>query len=333
MTSDHEDEVSAFRPREVSAGSGEPNADPSQELQRKDTSTQTEASIIELFKSFVTKDWVSAAAGPRLPIRPDFVKGDVVLVSSDDVGFAFSLNVLARHSPVFRGLAELPRASDSCSVLPVSMASAATLDVLLRRLDPARALLPVPSVQVLEELVAVVDAFDFPTSIIKAAVYRSELNVGIKYAFAAVFDPSLERQWALECLGTLNYDRCSQWDRHPEAHETLRTLFVKWRKARVTYLRMFIDEAVNGYDGFGKRCRRRSQPCAAFEQFQGDWAAVKACVGAAVSEASMDAPKTGKEVIGPLCQILVPCPTCAQRLGAHAKRIWSNLIGNGSWRH
>lgn len=104
--------------------------------QSKDVGTHTDSTAVELFKRYVTRDWVATVTGPSLPIHRSFTKGDVVLVSSDNVAFAFPLSVLAYRSPVFRGLAELPRSEDSSRVLPITMASAKTLETLLARLHP-----------------------------------------------------------------------------------------------------------------------------------------------------------------------------------------------------
>lgn len=279
----------------------------------------------------MTRDWVSAATGPNLPLHRDFVKGDIVLVSTDNVSFAFPLGVLAYHSPVFRGLAELPRSAGSSRVLPITMASAATLEVLLRRLDPDRTLLLVPSVQVLDELLAVIDAFDFRTSIIKAAVYRSSLNVGVKYAFASVFDPAREHQWALECL---DFPRiatdCHEWEQHPEAHIALKGMFKKWGDAHEKFIEMFKTRRVNSADGFGKRCRK--QPCKEFEEYDGDWAALKADVAHNLAVGIMYYPKQGRSKVMSWCEGIVECRTCAVRMAAHGITTWKMLVDSELWR-
>lgn len=297
----------------------------------KDASTQTETSVIELFKRYVTHDWVSSATGPCLPINPNFTRGDIVLVSSDNVGFAFLLAVLAYRSPVFRGLSELPRTEDSSRVLPISMASAKTLEALLARLDPShKEFVTVPSVEVLDELLAVIDAFDFQTSIIKVAVYNSGLNVGVKYAFASAFDPTNETKWALECLDTRDVTKCEVWAQHPEAHRTLPALFRKWQAAGPTFVKMYKNTAVNGHDDFGKRCRKKS--CDAFEQAGGDWSALKTNVAEALVGVMMDSPKSGKERIAPACHELVDCWSCAHRLSMHGVSVWKKLVLSGQWR-
>lgn len=343
MTSDHDSDPWSVLPSEVitpdetmevseidpalstSAAVSQPSCN------SKDAGTQTEASVLDIFKRYVTHDWVAAVTGPSLPIHPSFTKGDVVLVSSDNVGFAYPLGVLAYRSPVFRGLAELPRSEDSSRVLPISMASAKTLETLLARLDPGhKEIVTVPSVGVLDELLAVIDAFDFQISIIKAGVYNSDLNVGVKYAFASAFDPTSESKWALECLDTRDMTKCEAWAQHPEAHRTLKALFEKWQAAGPAFVKMYKNTPVNGHDDFGKRCRKTS--CDAFEQAGGDWSALKTNVAEALACVMIDSPKSGKERIAPAGHELVDCWSCAHRLSIHGVTVWKRLVPSGQWR-
>lgn len=296
----------------------------------KNIGTQTDATVIELFKRYVTRDWVTSVTGPSLPIHPSFTKGDIVLVSSDNVAFAFPLGVLAYRSLVFRGLAELPRSEDSSRVLPITMASAKTLEILLARLHPdhSNRLVTVPSVEVLDELLAVIDAFDFRVSIIKAAVYQSDLNVGIKYAFASAYDPANENKWAVECLDVRLFSKCEQWAQHPEAHRTLEELFEKWQAASTTFVKAYERTPVNGHDDFGKRCRK--QPCEGYKR--GEWSSVKTVVGILIAYAMMDSPKSDRGLITTVCAATLGCRTCEHRLAMHGAVIWKEVVESGSWR-
>lgn len=258
-----------------------------------------------------------------------FTKGDVVLVSSDNVGFAFSLDVLALHSPVFLDLVDLPRSADCSNQIPMSNACAATLEVILGHLD-GRDPAPVLSVAVLDELVDFLDAFELPVWVIVKAVFRSDLNVGIKYAFARIYRPFWELKWEYECLDTKDLELCQPWARYPEAHQRLLDLFVKWQAAHEKYIAMFVGNMMDRNDSFGNVCC--TPPCKTFRTYHGDWKKLKGEVAECLAALVMDSPKTGKGDISDHCQGMIACWTCAYRMGAHGVFTWKKLVKNRSWR-
>lgn len=292
-------------------------------------STQTETSMLDLFHSWSKRKWALSLAEQYMNIHQSFRDGDIILKSSDDVGFKFSLALLGVHSNFFKDLADLPRAEHTSNVIPLYNATASTIEVLLSAIDPRRSTVGVPHVHVLEELVNLVDAFDFEMSAVCAAVYDSGLNVGLKYAFAYGLKDPWMNNLALECVATGALCNCQAWIRCPEAQDKLRLLFDKWDRVHSSFKSKFVRTPVVVGDDFSRRCGKRR--CPAFNQFRGNWANLKGAAANSAPGSFSPSPFTDKHAVAALFVSAVPCTTCAQRLSQHAARIWVALAYDYNW--
>lgn len=291
--------------------------------------TQTEASMLDLFHTFSKRKWALSLAEQYMNIHPSFREGDIILKSSDDVGFKFSLAELGAHSTFFKDLADLPRPEDSSNVIPFPNASAATLEVLLVTLTK-RPTVHVPSVFVLDELVDLVDAFDFDMSRFHYAVFDSDLNLGYKHAFAYTYAPSRKDDIAMDILSEGRLRGTYAWSRCPGAHCELEELFHKWSLVRGRFKEMFTSTAVNGNDDFSKRCIR--QECRAFDRSRYQWDNLKRAAANAISRNFPSSPRGGSGAVEETCANAVPCDVCAKRLSQHARCVWSQLVWTGRWK-
>lgn len=269
--------------------------------------------------------------GVELTMHPSFTDGDAVLISSDNVGFAFSLSLLADHSPIFEDMLELPPAVNSSNHIPLSNACAATMESLLSCLDPSRRVVGVPTIAALDELVGLADAFDFSLSTLNPAVYDSQINAGIKHGFASAFDPARAEEWALECLDTLVWKDCLAWSMHPAAHEELRSLYSKWREAHHKFIDNFVAERVDSNNNFAWCCGRRRK-CETYEAYDGKWKKLEDDAARTIALLVMDSPKTGKDGILPACSEMISCRTCAARMAMHGHTTWNDLVQKGVWK-
>lgn len=298
----------------------------------KTIGTQTEASMLELFHTFSRRKWALSLAEQYMNIHPSFREGDIVLKSSDDVGFKFFLGKLGEHSSFFRDLADLPRSEDSSNVIPLPNASAATIEILLTEIDrsSSRARRYVPSVEVLDELVDVVDAFDFDMAKVQFAVLDSNLNVGVRYAFACTYAPGRKRDLEAQCFATGSLGDCDTWKRHPQARMELARLFYAWSRIRSVYKDTFVRTEVYGGDDFRKGCRKAE--CGAYIRCRGDWDVLKRTAANAAVKNISQTPEEGADAVEEACDAAILCDVCAERLCKHAKDIWSNLVLNGKWK-
>lgn len=291
--------------------------------------TQTEASMLDLFHTFSKRKWALSLAEQYMNIHPSFREGDIILKSSDDVGFKFSLAELGAHSTFFKDLADLPRPDDSSNVIPLSNASAATIEVVLATLD-RRSIVHVPSVTVLDELADLVDAFDFDMSMFHCAVFDSDLNLGYKHAFAYIYAPSRKDDIAMDILSAGRLSGTYIWSRGRGAHGELEELLYKWSLVRGRFKEMFTSTAVNGNDDFSKRCMR--QECRAFDRSRHQWDNLKRAAANAISKNFPSSPRSGSGAVEETCANAVPCDVCAKRLSQHAGWVWSKLVWTGRWK-
>lgn len=274
---------------------------------------------------------------PEQPFKlhPSFREGDVVLLSSDQIGFKFPLAKLVKLSPVFKDIANQPRPPESDTpsdnIISVSNASSVAVRILLTAVDKytwRRPSAHVPSVTVLNELEDLADHFDLDMGLFYRAVCDSKLNVGIKYAWAYLYAEDKEDEWAMTCLSKGSLKRCRRWDRCPQAWANLEALFGKWASARRTFHTAFVRLPLRSVNRYGKRCRDRRCPA----YVGASWHTLKERVADAIWRRFPRSPLEGTEVMETTCLMVAQCSVCAHRLAQHAGYIWKATISSGMWR-
>lgn len=299
----------------------------------KTAATQTEATMLELFQAYSKRKWALSLAEQYMNIHPSFREGDIILKSSDDLGFKVSLASLEENSAFFKDLADLPRPEDTSNVIPIPNASAKTLEILLSALRPGGKDVPVPSVSILNELVDVVEAFDFNMRPYHNAVFSSGLNIVIKYAFAYAYahawKDGLEREiWKTDALNSNQ-----SWNRCPEALVELCSLRQRWSLAPGKFKNMFVSTEILGKDDFVKKCERRGRGgCPAYIRSGGDWDTLKRATANAVSRDFPKSPYVKSSAVELICNTAVPCTTW-ERLSRHAADVWDKLVYSGKWKN